>query len=154
MRGLHPKQVNFPHNWSVEDTKSYTNFPELARDMPQVWTCKFNSKTWMIKQLVTKSPTAILRNAMVHCAVWMIPGATGEHSYPEGCLWKTRQNKTRSESKVILRSPYKMHTTYRKNNNLEKCAGLGLNGFHIKCINRTHCNWRNQNPWSRFGATS
>ena len=24
------------------------------------------------------------------------------------------------------------HTTYRKNNNLEKCAGMGLNGFHIK----------------------
>ena len=24
------------------------------------------------------------------------------------------------------------HTTYRKNNNLEKCAGMGLNGFYIK----------------------
>ena len=24
------------------------------------------------------------------------------------------------------------HTTYRKNNNLEKCAGMGLNGFHIR----------------------
>ena len=24
------------------------------------------------------------------------------------------------------------HTTYRKNNNLEKCMGMGLNGFHIK----------------------
>ena len=24
------------------------------------------------------------------------------------------------------------HTTYRKNNNLEKCAGKDLNGFHIK----------------------
>ena len=48
-------------------------------------------RTWMIKQLVTKSPTALLRKAMVRCAAWMIPGATGEHSYPEGCLWKTRQ---------------------------------------------------------------
>ena len=27
---------------------------------------------------------------------------------------------------------YRYHTTYRKNNNLEKCAGMGLNGFHIK----------------------
>ena len=24
------------------------------------------------------------------------------------------------------------HTTYRKSNNLEKCAGMGLDGFHIK----------------------
>ena len=24
------------------------------------------------------------------------------------------------------------HTTYRKNNNLEKCAGMGLNGFQIR----------------------
>jgi len=66
MRGLHPKQVNFPHNWSVEDTKSYTNFPELARDMPQVWTCKFNSEHEWSNNFsntngVTKSPTALLR---------------------------------------------------------------------------------------------
>ena len=26
--------------------------------------------------------------------------------------------------------PY--HTTYRKKNNLEKCAGMGLNGFQIR----------------------
>ena len=32
------------------------------------------------------------------------------------------------------------HTTYRKNNNLEKCAGMGLNGFHIKLLIGTHCN--------------
>ena len=24
------------------------------------------------------------------------------------------------------------HSAYRKNNNIEKCAGIGLNGFHIK----------------------
>ena len=24
------------------------------------------------------------------------------------------------------------HTNYRKNNNLEKCAGIGLNGFQIR----------------------
>ena len=45
------------------------------------------------------------------------------------------------------------HTTYRKNNNLEKCAGMGLNGFHIKSIIGTHCNWKNQNPGSPLGAT-
>ena len=92
MRGLHPKQVNLPHNWYAEDTKSYTNFPELARDMPQVWTCKFNSKTWMIKQLVTKSPTAILRNAMVHCAVWMIPGQPGNIHTLKGACGKQEQD--------------------------------------------------------------
>ena len=33
-----------------------------------------------------------------------------------------------------------LHTTYRINNNLEKCAGMGLNGFHIKLLIGTHCN--------------
>ena len=46
------------------------------------------------------------------------------------------------------------HTTYRKNNNLEKWAGMGLNGFHIKLIIGTHCNWKNQNPGSHLEATS
>ena len=46
------------------------------------------------------------------------------------------------------------HTTYRKNNNLEKGAGMGLNGFHIKLKIGTHCNWKNQNPGSPLGATS
>ena len=46
------------------------------------------------------------------------------------------------------------HTTYRKNNNLEKCTGMGVNGFHIKWIIGTHCNWKNQNPGSLLGATS
>ena len=36
-------------------------------------------------------------------------------------------NKTESDRKRNT-----LHTTYRKNNNLEKCAGMGLNGFHIK----------------------
>ena len=36
----------------------------------------------------------------------------------------------------------------------QKCARMGLNGFHIKCIIGTHCNWRNQNPGSPLGATS
>ena len=46
------------------------------------------------------------------------------------------------------------HTTYRKNNNLEKCAGIGLNGFHIKWIIGSHFNWKNENPGSPLGATS
>ena len=46
-----------------------------------------------------------------------------------------------------------IHTINRKNNNLEKCAGIGLNDFHIKWIIGTHCNWKNQNPGSRLGAT-
>ena len=43
---------------------------------------------------------------------------------------------------------FNFHTTYRKNNNLEKWAVMGLNGFHIKWIIGTHCNWKNQNPGS------
>ena len=34
--------------------------------------------------------------------------------------------------KVFTHIFFSRHTTYRKNNNLEKCAGMGLNGFHIK----------------------
>ena len=30
------------------------------------------------------------------------------------------------------------HTIYRKNNNLEKCAGIGLDGFISKKINKNH----------------
>ena len=36
------------------------------------------------------------------------------------------------KNKIEHTKRYRMHTTYRKNNNLEKCAGMGLNGFHIK----------------------
>ena len=36
----------------------------------------------------------------------------------------------------------------------KKCARMGFNGFHIKWIIGTNCNWKNQNPGSRFGATS
>ena len=36
----------------------------------------------------------------------------------------------------------------------QKCAHMGLNGFHKKCIIGTHCNWKNQNPVSPLGATS
>ena len=46
------------------------------------------------------------------------------------------------------------HTIYSWNIKWKKCARMGLNGFHIKCMIGTHCNWKNQNPVSRFGATS
>ena len=44
------------------------------------------------------------------------------------------------------------HTTYSWNIKWQKCARMGLNGFHIKCIISTHCNWKNQNPGSPLGA--
>ena len=45
------------------------------------------------------------------------------------CLWFSLN----SLAFAILATLYFMyHITYRKNNNLEKCAGMGLNGFHIK----------------------
>ena len=44
------------------------------------------------------------------------------------------------EPSVIGMYVVSSHTTYRKNNNLEKCAGMGLNGFHIKLLIGTHCN--------------
>ena len=31
---------------------------------------------------------------------------------------------------------------------------MGLNGFHVKWMIGTQCNWKNQNPGSRFEATS
>ena len=37
------------------------------------------------------------------------------------------QNKLPSEKHMVY-----VHTTYRKNNKLEKCVGMGLNGVHIK----------------------
>ena len=55
---------------------------------------------------------------------------------------------------LTLKRAFWIHTIYRKNNNLEKCAGMGLNGFHIKWISGTHCNWKNQYPGSPLGATS
>ena len=36
----------------------------------------------------------------------------------------------------------------------QKCARMGLNGFHINCIIGTHCNRKNQNPGSPFETTS
>ena len=36
---------------------------------------------------------------------------------------------------ITIRIKMAWHTTYRKNNNLEKCAGIGLYGFISKKIN-------------------
>ena len=49
---------------------------------------------------------------------------------------------------------YTTHTTYCWNIKWQKCARMGLNGFHIKCIIGTHCSKKNQNPGSPLGATS
>ena len=49
-----------------------------------------------------------------------------------------------------------MHFTLPKNKLIgmsKKCGGLDLNGIQLKWIIVTHSNWKNQNPWSRFGAT-
>ena len=44
------------------------------------------------------------------------------------------QSRLRRQAEQVIN-----HTTYSKNNNLEKCAGMGLNVFHIKCIIGTNC---------------
>jgi hypothetical protein len=43
------------------------------------------------------------------------------------------------------------HTTYRKNNNHEKCEGIGLNGFIFKQINKKYCINEKKDPGSRLG---
>ena len=47
-----------------------------------------------------------------------------------------------------------LHSTYSWNIKWQKCACIGLNVFQLKWIIGTHCNLKNQNPESRFGATS
>ena len=47
-----------------------------------------------------------------------------------------------------------LHTTYSWYIKWQKCAHMGLNDFHIKWMIGTQCNWKNQNPGGRFGATS
>ena len=42
------------------------------------------------------------------------------------------------------------HTTYRKNNNHEKCAGIGLNGFISKNINEKYYIKVKKEPGSRL----
>ena len=42
------------------------------------------------------------------------------------------------------------HSAYSWNIKWQKCAHIGLNGFHIKWIIGIHCNWKNQNPGSRM----
>ena len=45
---------------------------------------------------------------------------------------------------------YKSHSSYSWNIKWQKCARMGLNAFLIEWIIGTHCNWKNQNPGSRF----
>ena len=52
-------------------------------------------------------------------------------------LWKTVMLHGK---KLQNATQHPVHTTYRKKNNLEKCAGMGLNGFHTKLLIGTHCN--------------
>ena len=42
------------------------------------------------------------------------------------------------------------HSTYRKNNNLEKCAGIGLNGFIPKKINTNYYIKVKKRSWEPF----
>ena len=46
------------------------------------------------------------------------------------------------------------HGSYKWIIMLEKCGRPNLNVFHLNWIIGTHGNWKNQNPWSPFGATS
>ena len=50
-----------------------------------------------------------------------------------------------------LERPHSAYSWYIK---WQKCARMGLDGFHIKWMIGIHCNWKNQNPGSCFGATS
>ena len=43
------------------------------------------------------------------------------------------------------------HTTYRKNNNHEKCKGVGLNGFTFKKIDKKYHINEKKDPGSSLG---
>ena len=47
-----------------------------------------------------------------------------------------------------------LHTTYSWYIKWQKCARMGLNGFQIRWIFGKQDNWKNENPGSRFWATS
>ena len=88
------KQVNFLHNWSVEDTKSQTNFPELARDMPKYEPVSSTEHEWSNNYSntngVTKSPTAPSTGSQGVVAHLddIGRGMSGNICHPERCLWK------------------------------------------------------------------
>ena len=46
------------------------------------------------------------------------------------------------------------HTTYRRDIKLQKCARMRLIGFHINKYSASRTIEKNENPGSRFGATS
>ena len=86
------------------------------------------------------------------------------HSYLSYCNCKWNENQPLEEKYRQITNPKfavknsslkeALHTTYRKNNNLEKCAGMGLNGFQIRSTFGTQDTWKNENPGSPLGATS
>ena len=64
------------------------------------------------------------------------------------CIWKCRclmQN----ELKISWRDNL-IHSTYSLNINCQKCARIGLNGFDIKWIIGTHCNWKKSKSCEPF----
>jgi hypothetical protein len=44
----------------------------------------------------------------------------------------------------------KLHSTYRKNDNHEKCAGIGLNGFISRKINRKYYVKEEKKSWEEL----
>ena len=66
-----------------------------------------------------------------------------------------RQKKSKMKEIYILISclAHMWHTLPKNKLICPKMGGLSLNGIQLKWIIGTHSNWKNQNPWSRFGAT-
>ena len=54
-------------------------------------------------------------------------------------------------TKLISANWIVLHTTYKQNNNHEKCAGIGLNGFIFKWINKKYYINEKKNPGSHLG---
>ena len=70
------------------------------------------------------------------------------------CLLSRENHNYRKWWKSSLQNFVSKNSTYSWNIKWQKCACMGLNVFHIKWIIGIHCNWKNQNPGSPFGATS
>ena len=61
---------------------------------------------------------------------------------------------TRKTNRVNKVEQFLVHTTYSQYIKGQKCARMGLNGFHIRQIFGTQDNWKNENPGSPLGAAS
>ena len=51
---------------------------------------------------------------------------------------------------IIRRADICLHTTYRKNNNLEKCAGMGSQWFSFKIYDRHPLQLKKSKSWEHF----